>query len=418
MRPAVYANHKRKDGTYPVKIVVYFKRKERKLPTNIVCEKKDLTRGLKLKQGDTLDQANEYIRKLREACSDIPYFDLEYRDVDFVVDYIKNKLTKEHFSLDFFTYAEEWIVNKIPKPQTRKMYYMALKAFERFLGKKEIDINQITHSMIVDFLENVGKEPYMRWSRWEQKVVPTKNKKDEKGQGPRFVQRLGRIFREAKKKYNDEDSDRILIPRNPFDNHDLSTSLCKGQTYLPEDIMQRLISDKTEDRKVRFAIDVAVVSFGMMGANLADLFEAQKPEGEVWIYKRKKTRDRRADDALMRVNIPPCLSPYLERLQSSHYRAMWLGKLKEITLSPVNITIRVNKGLKRWCEREGVERFTFYAIRKTWATTARRIGIDKATVDECLCHVGDYALTDIYAARPWDVLNEANTKVLEQFKWD
>ena len=44
--------------------------------------------------------------------------------------------------------------------------------------------------------------------------------------------------------------------------------------------------------------------------------------------------------------------------------------------------------------------------------------MEKSLVDEGLVHVGDYRMTDIYAERPWDKINEANRKVLELFQWD
>lgn len=33
-------------------------------------------------------------------------------------------------------------------------------------------------------------------------------------------------------------------------------------------------------------------------------------------------------------------------------------------------------------------------------------------MDECLCHKGDFALTDIYAERAWGLMTEANAKVI------
>ena len=38
-------------------------------------------------------------------------------------------------------------------------------------------------------------------------------------------------------------------------------------------------------------------------------------------------------------------------------------------------------------------------------------------MDECLCHIGDYKMTDIYLEPDWEMLNEANLKVLELFRW-
>ena len=121
--------------------------------------------------------------------------------------------------------------------------------------------------------------------------------------------------------------------------------------------------------------------------------------------------------AEMRITIPECILPFVERLQSARTKGVWLGKLQELS-TPEHITHVVNGGLAKWCEDEGIERFTFYAVRKAWATIARKAGVEKSLVDEGLAHVGDYRMTDIYAERPWEQINEANKRVLELFKWD
>lgn len=413
MRPAVYANHKRKDGTYPLKIVVYFKGKERKLATHIICDKQDLTRELKIKQGDALYQARELMEKMRNSIKDLSLYDLEYRDVDFVVNTIKARLAKESFRLDFFQFADGWMKDK--KPATRAGYSQAVNAFARFLGKREQDINGISGGMVRDFMEFVNNEPLMYWEKSSGKLIATDKNKTAKGQAPRHARKLGKIFAEAKRKYNDEDIEMILIPRSPFANLDLSTAPSEGQKPLPLEVMQMLISARVDSEVVQSCIDVAVVSFGLMGANLADLYEAEKPSGKRWVYNRKKTRDRRQDKAEMKIDIPSCLEPYIGRLMGE---SGWLGRLRKMASSPEHVTSHVNAGLRKWCEQEGIEPFTFYAIRKTWATLARREGVEKALVDECLAHVGDYDLTDIYAERPWHLINEANAKVLQLFKWD
>ena len=71
----------------------------------------------------------------------------------------------------------------------------------------------------------------------------------------------------------------------------------------------------------------------------------------------------------------------------------------------------------KWAQEQGLPGFTFYAARHTWATLARKAGVEKATVDECLGHVGDYDLADIYAERSWELLAAANRKVLALFEW-
>ena len=416
MRPAVYANHRRKDGSYPVKIVIYYKGKERKLATHIVAEAKDLTRSLHLKQGDALSAAQDLIIDMRAACRDIPYFDLEYQDVDFVVNYIKGKHAKKTFHLDFFAFGQEFIASK--KAGTRLQYQQALNAFARYQETTEIDINAISRAMVTGFIDFLNAEPKQYWNSKARTIVASKKNKANGGQASRHLVKLAAIYKAAKRKYNDEDSGRIMIPRSPFEGHDVVAPINQGQRPLPVEVIQRLISAKTDNAPIRNAIDVAIVSLGLMGINLADLYELTPPVGDTIVDDRKKTRDRRADKAEMRIIIPACIKPYIERLKGIRQGNSWLGKLHEIASEANRITPAVNYGLRKWCEQEGIERFTFYALRKSWGTLGRRIGVDKSLVDEGLAHVGDFRLTDIYAERPWEKINEANSKVLALFNWD
>ena len=154
-------------------------------------------------------------------------------------------------------------------------------------------------------------------------------------------------------------------------------------------------------------------------------------EGNVWIYNRKKTRGRRNDNAEMRVQIPEQAGKYVAGLKTGRRSSYWLPALHEYSSNAEDMTRFVNKELKRWCrinkDSENLikwqklyneEYFTFYASRKTWATTARRAKIEKSLVDECIAHKGDFAMTDIYAERNWTQINEANSKVIAMFVWD
>ena len=414
----MYANHRRKDGSYPVKIVVYFKGKERKLATHIVAEAKDLTRTLHLKQGAALSAAQDLILDMRTACRDIPYFDLEYQDVDFVIAFIKGKLAKKTFRLDFFTFGAGWINTK--KESTRQQYQQAINAFMRYLKKTEIDINAITRAMVCDFIEFIDNEPKVYRNSATKEISRSKKKKARGGQSSRHIVKLAAIYKAAKKKYNDEDNNVILIPRSPFEGHDIIAPPAQGQEPLSIDTIQKLISTRTDNAPIRNAIDVAIVSLGLMGINLADLYEQKHPKDkDTLVYYRKKTRDRRADKAEMRITIPECIKPFIERLQGGSNKQYWLSRLHDICADSDRITPAVNYGLSKWCDQEKVERFTFYALRKSWGTIARdEAGVEKSLVDEGLVHVGDYRMTDIYAKRPWNKINEANAKVLALFKWE
>ena len=412
-RPVVYAHHKRKDGSYNVKINVYFNGKERRLPTTIFCTKADLTRSCHIKNGDILNLCNKEIIRMREVIADISFFDLETKDVDWLVGKIKAKLQAQSFSLDFFTFAEKHIEGM--KENTRRNYITALNAFAKFLGSRYIDINDITRQKIMEFYEYWDNQTKTYYSIKEGKHIET-DKKVRKGCAAFHIGKLSTIFTAAKKKYNDDDAGLILIPRSPFKDLELTPPAPEGQKPLSVELMQKIILAEVPESCYgqRAVLDLLVVSFALMGANVADLLEAKNPQGNVWEYERKKTRDRRTDRARMQVIIPDEIRPYLERL-GAEKGEYWLSELhKRYDIDKV--TNRLNGNLAKWCDSEGIEHFTIYAVRKTWATMARKVA-DKSIVDEGLAHKGDFDLTDIYAERPWDKINQANADVLAQFVW-
>lgn len=408
----IIPGNRRKDGTYPVNIRVTFKGKTRRLATTLLCTSGDLTRTLKIKDATILNKAEALIARMRDAVKDLSPFDLESQDVDWVVRHIKDALTQEEFHLDFFEWCERYMQTK--SAPTRSAYSVALNAFARFLGKRSIDINEISRPLLLDFMEMVDNQKKMHYNRKTGQVAEGKAEKVPKGASTRHLAKLEHMFNAAKDKYNDEDSGRILIPRSPFSKITKIYPVSNGQSNLGVDLMQRIISCQVDNEVMRSALDLFIVSFGLMGANMADLYYA-KPVKEEWIYNRKKTRDRRADRAEMRVSIPEQLKPYLERLKGTG--GWWLNVLHQHTSSNDSATRWVNKHLKRWCEANDIGPFTFYAARHTWASLARKQGVDKSTIDDCLGHKGTFQVTDIYAERAWDLMQEANRKVLELFVW-
>ena len=112
--------------------------------------------------------------------------------------------------------------------------------------------------------------------------------------------------------------------------------------------------------------------------------------------------------------MPDCLAPFLERLERYAPEGRWLGLARR---SKEAVSAAVNLGLRRWAEREGVEPFTFYAARHSFASIARSLGVEKATIDECLVHAGDLQLADVYIERDWRILWDAQAKVLAAFRW-
>lgn len=408
----IIPGNKRKDGTYPVNIRVTFKGKVRRLATTLVCTPGDLTRTLKIKNATILNKSDALIARMRDAVKDLSPFDLESQDVDWVVRHIKDSLSQEEFHLDFFEWSDKYILTKTET--TRRAYSCALNTLERFLGRRSLDINDISRSLLLDFMEMVDNAKKMRYNAKTGQVEESGVDKIPHGASTRHLAKLEHLFNAAKEKYNDEDSGRILIPRSPFSKIAKVYPASNGQGNLGQELMQRIISSQVDNEVMRTALDMFIVSFGLMGANMADLYFA-KPVKEEWVYNRQKTASRRADRAEMRVAIPEQLKPYLERLKGKG--GWWLNRLHEFASSKDFATARVNRCLKKWCEDNEVEVFTFYAARHTWASLARKEGVDKSTIDDALGHRGSFQVADIYAEKAWNLIREANEKVLALFTW-
>lgn len=411
-KPLIIHNGRRRDGTWPVKIRVTFRGQVRRLPTTIVCFDSDVTRGGRIKNPSVIEKAGELIKQMRAACDTLSPFVLESWDVDRVVQHIKTTLAARTFRLDFIAFGREFVLSK--DAGTRAGYVTALNAFERFL-EGDIDINEITRSKLVEFQDWADKQGRVFYNYRKGAYQSTGKSTTPGGNSGRWVQRLGHIFQAAKNRYNDEDLGQILIPRSPFESVPRPKVISQGQAALSVEVMQRVINARPEKQQERIAVAAFVLSFGTMGANLADLYDAVPFKGEIWRYNRRKTAKRRRDRAEVSCRVESELSQAVGILQELEGEG-WLPGL-HIWKSDRIANTQVNKYLHDWQDREGLDRFDFYAARHTWATLARRVGVEKATVDEALAHVGDYRVADIYAERNWQLAWEANRKVLELFRW-
>ena len=416
--PIIIPNNKRNDGTYPVKIRVYFNGKSRRLPTTWVCHTSDITRtkrkSVKIKKDSGVrDKAKELIDRMRAVVGNYTMTDLEGKDVDWVVKKIKEGLNDKTFHLDFFDWADKYVTCKAEG--TRKGYIRALNAFERFLGVRELDINSINKSMLLEFVDFIEAEPKMTYDRRTGLTHATDKKRVPKATSSIVLLKLQHIYNAAKERYNDEDENHILIPRSPFSSiKKVFPSGDTGQDPLPRDVMQKLISFETDDVKMRIALDVFIVSFATMGANYADLYAAKPIKDNVWIYNRQKITSRKAE---MRVFIPDQIIPHLRRLQKGDNVKWWLPQLHEWGDKDYSSQMMVYH-LRRWQKAEGVDLdFTLYAARHSWAQYARDMGYDLASVNECLCHKDNLEMGRIYASLTWEQKNEINQKVIDSFVW-
>lgn len=410
----VILKHLRKeDGTNFIRLRVTHKRMSRYIKTNICVEPEDLTRSGNLKNQGKEDLADTEVRKWRDAASGLTVSAEEAMNVDEVVRYLKARLAEnEGFRLNFVSYGKGVASRK--KAGTGKNYVVAMNCLSRYFGR-EPDISEITVRAMRGFEEFIRKEKKMVYHA-DEGIVEGKETKGERAVNM-YTGAVRTIYKEARREFNDPDLGVMRIPVDIFEYYKVPRVPAARHRDIPAETIQMMIDQRPGlDGRERMAVGAFLLSFGLMGMNAADLYSCARFNGGVVEYNRQKTAGRRDDEALMRVRVEDCLSELVREFRGR--RSAFL--FSEMYSSNGVFVSALNKGLKSWCDRNKMEEFTFYSARHTWATLARskRCGIDKSVVSECLCHVDQNSrVDDIYIRKDWEVLWDANVKVLGLFRW-
>lgn len=419
-KAVVRQDQQRTDGGFNVKIRVTFKRQTRYIATNITASKADVVASSgALKNTAPLFAAQRLIARFYEYTAELNYFALEAMSVDDVVRFIRRRgSVGSGFRLDFFEYAERFLKTKAPG--TAEVYGTAVSALRRYVGEDSLDISEFTLPMLRDFCRFVENEPKQRCRiiDGEKVLVPTGRPKKPGVSSAVYVRQLGVIYRAARDAYNDEDRGIMNVPRNPFARLKMHFSPSLLHTSRSPEFIQRLISSrgKCTARQSR-AIDIYLISFALMGMNPADMMTAAKAEDGLLKYYRKKTAGRVGEKAAAVIRLDERIRPLLERYADPAGKLQFNFYL--LYKDSPQLCQSVRRNLYTWAERNNEVPFTIYSARHTFASLARNeCGIDKATVDECLIHVGrDSRMADFYIKKDWRHVWEANRKVLDLFDW-
>lgn len=416
----------RADGTYNVKIQMIHKRVRRLIGTQVYVDaKRDVTRGLAIKNQKVLDVLEDMVRDCRRKCNEV---DVNMMTADEVVELVTRAKPKR-FDLDIIAYGWEQVrkVTEEGRQSTAHKYAIALRSLQRFLGQDGLSRDGLSR----DGLERVGLERVglsvhelssglvTRWMEWIGQTVDTKKGKDGRAAMARYVGCLRTIHNRAKREFNDEDRGVVNIPYSPFARVVLpKVGLARPRALTLEQLraMLALEPEPEYEGRVRMstiAREAFLLSFFLIGMNSVDMLGAERYEDGRVTYNRQKTRDRRLDGAEMSVRVEPEARELFERWRDPAGRRVF--KFYRRYSSMVTFTRCLNVGLKEVGRRIGVEGLQFYAARHTWATlAANEAGVDKWTVHLALNHSDpQMKVTDYYIRRDWRVIDEANRKVMD-----
>lgn len=396
--PVVYSQFKRKDGNYAVKMRITVNKKSKYVTTSEIASPQQLTRSLTIKDPALTQRLRDLESRMRSAIADLDMYTLGEMDVEDVVSYM-NKRIMGDFRLEFCSF---WVQAVADKPKgSRDNYIVALHSFQKFLQTDTIDISKVTSSLMREYEEWLNKRH---------------------GKGARAVTMYTAAVRHvhslARKKFNNDETGEILI-RNPFEFYRPPKQKPSSHRNIDKSIIQTMIDTRLQlAGRERRAVDAYLLSFALMGMNAPDLLSCKPPKDGILIYNRQKTRDRRGDHAEMRVQIEPHIIPIYKEWAEVNGQAAFI--YHRFHKNHRQFTWALAKGLKQYRQRMGIPdgELDFYSARHTWASLAYSIGIDKATINDCLCHVDEaMKVTDIYVNKDWSVLWKANRKVLDLFQW-
>ena len=413
IRAEVRKEQVRKDGSFNIKIRITQNRKIKRLSTKLFAKKSDLNKSFELKEGTIIKkEADSLISYYERICYQIPV-DIEQCTIEDIMAYIEAD-KKRYKVIDFIEFAESWMLES--KNTSKKNYKSAVNALKLYIGREHLNIREITNNFLVGFMEFLDERWRVKAERLKKagRIVPSNRATSL------YLGSIRHLFNEAKKRYNDYDRNIIIITNDPFKTFIVpkQSNITRKRALPPELIKkiwelpyQSIEGYKTENR-FNLAKDCFILSFCLMGMNSADLYNAEEREGNTIIYYRTKTRNRRADRALMKVNIPKMLMPLMEKYKDKTGKRIFNFYQNYVDIASLNRAI--NLGLKEIGAKLKIDALQYYAARHSWATIAvNKVGIDKYTVHSALNHVDEaMKVTDIYIERDFVNENKANAKVI------
>lgn len=343
---------------------------------------------------DKLHVARSLINELGDA--------IRYMDTDTLVSEIKDKWEQQispslkgklSNGLTLKVWGQVIVERKLKtnNPSSAEWYLNGIKAFIKFNRNQDLRLDQLNVSMLKDF----------------------QIEKESRGLKPNSISSVLRAIRAI---YNSAiNEDRIEVTKNPFHRYKIpSSNQTKKKAISKEDFINIRKLKYKKDSALWHTKNYILIMFNCRGMNLIDLVKLKKSNvrQDRVFYGRSKTGDPLS--VKLTVELNEILSHYLKDksdddfLFPANYDGS-TGKYEKYK----TIRRRVNERLKIIAEDAGIQQhFTTYAIRHSWATIAKYMGISTAIISEGLGH-SSLKTTEIYLKR-FDntTLDEANERIV------
>lgn len=391
--------NKNKNGYYDVYIRVIHKGKAQYIKTHLLMDNsglktlydKDGKEKIEISDNSILlvclNMINGYIQK----CNRINTSRMNSKEL---VEYLK--IDEE---ISFTAYSRKFINTMFNEDRNSDNYRMALSRLHEFYNKKELLFSEITSKKLNNWIYS------MRNTARAKNLYPTCIKT---------------MFNAGKKEYNDYEKNIIRITNDPFvlvkippNNISEMKALDRINTkkFFNANVIE--INPKNGDfTRMVVARDVCKIVFCLCGINLVDLYELDKSAlSSNWklTYYRKKTRGKLRGLAKMVITVPEIIRPLFIKYQGEERLLNFYSRYS----TEKGFVHAVDHGIKEVCDIAGIEHFSYYAMRHTWATIARNdCGAPMDIVSFCLIHASPFKITDMYVRKDFTKVDKINKKVI------
>lgn len=403
LKAVVIPGNRKADGTYNVKLRITHNRKVKYLPTTWFVRQEDITPKGAIKRGRNALMIGDFVNKMRMRLGEYGYT-VSRLSMDEVVDIITRSDRPDEFKLDFVSYFKTHVDSlvKAGRDGTAKSYAYTLRALMSYIEKDEMDISELTPSFLKAWLKKAGEKSVKKQSV----VIHYGN--------------VRAVFNKAVEEFNDEYAGEINIKRDPFKKVEApKISRKPAKRAVDVEVIREIarISDSECSKLAAFTRDLFLLSFMFAGMNMADMWECPPIKNGRLTYCRKKTRDRREDNAEISIKVEPEAQAIMDRwADESGKRAFRFYKKYSRYECMMTSAHMGMKALREILAKRGIDiHLVFYAARHSWATIAvNDVGVDKYTVHTALNHVDrSMAITDVYILKSWKQIDKANRAVID-----
>lgn len=382
----------KKDGTYPLKFSVTYKKVFTLIPSGITLllehwdekNNKVIKHPLRANLNQIIKERLSTIDFCLLGLKKTPKNGKELRAI------IEKAISGEEYDKEenLFCKYLEGFANSHKAKSTQELYIYTLGRIKAYTSEWEtLTFEDITYKWMTEFSE------FLKSCKTNTVSIHQRN--------------IRAVFNDAIK--ND------IITCYPFKKFKIESEVTPKRSLLPEQLVT-LRDYECEEHQTQYR-DLFMLIFYLIGINTKDLFNLTDKDivnGRIE-YKRAKT------GKWYSIKIEPEAKELIDRYKGKNYLLNVLDRYNNYqdfchrmndNLSEIGPVERKGLGGKKHRDPLFPELTTYWA-RHTWATIAHKIGISKDTISMALGHEFGCKTTDIYIDFDMEKVDEANRKVID-----